>query len=342
MKMKNALAVLKAPTIRYATRWSEMSRSSGPGGRVPSGAGSCTAMPFSFPSPAASPGDYSRRVPEPRPARRAPRSVVIPVYRGEQHLPRVLDELAQFTAEMTTPGGAPYRVAEVLLVHDCGPDDSARVMRELAAEAPVRAADLAEPQLRPARGHPGRHGLGGRRLDRHPGRGRPARPGRSSRRMLDVALAEQASVVYARPTNQPPHGACATRVPRRQAAGQGAQRRRGRVGLPQLPADPRRGRPQRRGVRRVRGLPRRRPRLGRRPGHHGPVDAARGGRARVRLLRPQPAVALLADGAHQRHPRAARGQRPRRPVRAARLPARGLPGRPPAHPSPRPCRAGPR
>ena len=46
---------------------------------------------------------------------------------------------------------------------------------------PLRPHRLAEPQLRPARGHPGRHGLLRWRLDRHSRRGRTARPSRHPR-----------------------------------------------------------------------------------------------------------------------------------------------------------------
>ena len=67
-------------------------------------------------------------------------SVVIPVYKGERHLPDVLASLAEYTGAMTTAGGAPYRVAEVLMVNDCGPDDSARVMRELEEQYPFARA----------------------------------------------------------------------------------------------------------------------------------------------------------------------------------------------------------
>ncbi len=133
-------------------------------------------------------------------------SVVIPVYRGEQHLPRVLDELEQFTSELTTPGGAPYRVAEVLMVHDCGPDDSARVMREQEQKHPfARSIWLSRNFGQHAATLAGMASAGGDwivTLDED-GQHDPA----FIAGMLDVALAEQASVVYARPTNRPPHSA---------------------------------------------------------------------------------------------------------------------------------------
>ena len=57
--------------------------------------------------------------------------MVIPVYQGERSLGAVIDELVPLTDRVVTPGGAPYRITEVLLVHDHGPDGSAVVMRKL-------------------------------------------------------------------------------------------------------------------------------------------------------------------------------------------------------------------
>jgi polyisoprenyl-phosphate glycosyltransferase len=133
-------------------------------------------------------------------------SVVIPVFQGERHLPTVLEELAAYTSAMTTPAGAPYRVAEVLMVNDCGPDDSARVMRELEAQHPfARSVWLSRNFGQHAATLAGMASAGGDwivTLDED-GQHDPA----FIAGMLDVALAEQASVVYARPTNTPPHSA---------------------------------------------------------------------------------------------------------------------------------------
>ena len=62
-------------------------------------------------------------------------SVVIPVYGGERHLARRRRRSSSAHAvAQHSPAGHAFRVAEVMLVHDCGPDDSPRVMRELAAK----------------------------------------------------------------------------------------------------------------------------------------------------------------------------------------------------------------
>jgi glycosyltransferase involved in cell wall biosynthesis len=133
-------------------------------------------------------------------------SVVIPVYRGEHHLPGVLEELAPYTASMTTPGGVRFRVAEVLMVNDCGPDDSARVMRELEGLHPfARSVWLSRNFGQHAATLAGMASAGGDwivTLDED-GQHDPA----FIATMLDAAMTEQASVVYARPTNTPPHSA---------------------------------------------------------------------------------------------------------------------------------------
>ena len=59
-------------------------------------------------------------------------SVVVPVYRGEETLPGLIDELAALTAPGTTAGGRSFRVSEVLLVWDNGPGRGDSVIRDLA------------------------------------------------------------------------------------------------------------------------------------------------------------------------------------------------------------------
>jgi glycosyltransferase involved in cell wall biosynthesis len=68
-------------------------------------------------------------------------AVVVPVYRGEKCLAPLVEELVALAAEQKSPDGRRWRVAEVLLVHDCGPDRSDRVIRDLAAAHP----DLVRP-----------------------------------------------------------------------------------------------------------------------------------------------------------------------------------------------------
>ena len=131
-------------------------------------------------------------------------SVVIPIYQAERQLPSVIAELVPLTAHVVSPDGVPFRVAEVLLVHDDGPDDSARVLREMAAEHSfVRTIWLSRNFGQHAATLAGMSSSGGDwvvTIDED-GQHDPAYIGS----MLDVALAEQASVVYAKPTNTAPH-----------------------------------------------------------------------------------------------------------------------------------------
>ena len=144
-------------------------------------------------------------------------SVVVPVYQGEHRLAGLVETLAGYCAPLTTPGGVPFRVTEVLMVNDCGPDESARVMRELEQQHPfARSIWLSRNFGQHAATLAGMSSSGGDwivTLDED-GQHDPAYIGA----MLDVALAEQASVVYARPTNPAPHGAV------RNLASRGAKR----------------------------------------------------------------------------------------------------------------------
>lgn len=60
-------------------------------------------------------------------------SVVIPVYTGSSTLREVVGELSRFYAVSSSPNGSQFMISEVILVDDCGEDDSDRVIGELAA-----------------------------------------------------------------------------------------------------------------------------------------------------------------------------------------------------------------
>ena len=139
----------------------------------------------------------------PEPAHRL--SVVVPVYQGERSLVALMAELEALTSPFLTPRGHTAVVTEVLLVHDNGPDDSARVMRELAAAHPfVRTVWLS----RNFGQHPatlaGMASSGGDwivTMDED-GQHDPA----AIVDLLDTALTERADLVYAKPVNEAPHG----------------------------------------------------------------------------------------------------------------------------------------
>jgi len=132
-------------------------------------------------------------------------SVVVPVYRGEATLDALLAEVEPLTHQFITPDGHHAFVAETLLVYDNGKDNSPDVMRRLEQQYPfVRTVWLS----RNFGQHPatlaGMASAGGdwiATIDED-GQHNP----QSLKAMLDVAMAEQADVVYGKPTNEPPHG----------------------------------------------------------------------------------------------------------------------------------------
>ncbi|WP_205649442.1 glycosyltransferase [Agromyces sp. LHK192] len=132
-------------------------------------------------------------------------SIVIPVYQGERTLDALLEEIVPLTEGVPTPDGYRMIVREVILVHDNGPDDSATVMRSIAARHPfVRLVWLSRNYGQHAATLAGMASSGSEwivTLDED-GQHDPNAIGG----MLDTALREAASVVYAKPTNPAPHG----------------------------------------------------------------------------------------------------------------------------------------
>lgn len=143
-------------------------------------------------------------------------SVVVPIYQGERTLPDLAAEVAVLTEVTTTPDGHPVVVTEMLLVHDNGPDDSARVLHELAEKYDfVRPVWLSRNFGQHAATLAGMASAGGdwiATIDED-GQHDPT----DILAFLDVALRERAPLVYAAPTNPPPHGAV------RNAASRGAK-----------------------------------------------------------------------------------------------------------------------
>ena len=132
-------------------------------------------------------------------------SIVIPVYAGERTLPTLIRELVPLTREQTTPHGNTYIVCEVLLVHDCGPDRSDKTLEALSAQHPfVQPVWLSRNYGQHAATLAGMASATGDwvvTLDED-GQQNPA----DIARMLDSALRSSLQLVYARPTNAPPHG----------------------------------------------------------------------------------------------------------------------------------------
>lgn len=132
-------------------------------------------------------------------------SVVIPVYQGATTLAHLVGEIQPLTKTTQSPEGHAFRVDLVYPVWDNGPDDSDRVIRELA-----KAHDFIRPVWlsRNYGQHPATMaGMASTSSDwivtmDEDGQHNPADIGA----MLDTALRERATVVYAKPTNPPPHG----------------------------------------------------------------------------------------------------------------------------------------
>ncbi len=269
-------------------------------------------------------------------------SVVIPVYQGELTLEAVVAEIAASLPERQTPAGRTYRVTEVVLVHDCGPDASDAVIRRLAAHHEwVRPVWLSRNFGQHAATLAGIAASGGR-VGRHDGRGRPARPraDRSAHRHRDARTGRR----RLRPGHE--RAAARTGAQHRFTGGQVARHaaRQGSTGirLRELPPPPRRGGPVGRRLRRSRNLSRRGDLVGGAADHDLPHAHARGGGPPVRI-RPAPTgLALLAARALQRHPAPAVGQRTGRRCGAARAISWPWCSSPVERPGGGRCRAGPR
>lgn len=132
-------------------------------------------------------------------------SIVIPVYQGERTLRAVIDEVRPLVDGFSSAAGHRARVEEVVLAYDRGPDDSARVIRELAAENPwIKPVWLSRNFGQHAATLAGMASSGGEwivTLDED-GQHDPTQIGS----LLDAALAERADLVYAEPVNRAPHG----------------------------------------------------------------------------------------------------------------------------------------
>lgn len=133
-------------------------------------------------------------------------SVVIPVYQGESSLAAVVSELVEFSHDQVTTDGNSWRIAEVVLVHDHGPDQSDRVIRELALEhVIVTPVWLSRNSGQHAATLAGMASSGSEWIVTMDEDGQ--HDPRDIGVMLDVALSSRRPVVYGRPSVPPPHGA---------------------------------------------------------------------------------------------------------------------------------------
>ena len=132
-------------------------------------------------------------------------SVVVPVYRGERSLKAVVEEMID-QRERFKAHTPPIELKEIILVHDCGPDGSDEVMRQLSREnSIVKNVWLARNSGQHAATLAGMASSSGDwivTVDEDGQHDPAAIPG-----MLECALREKSDLVYGRPVNPPPHSA---------------------------------------------------------------------------------------------------------------------------------------
>lgn len=132
-------------------------------------------------------------------------SIVIPVYRGETTLGKIIDEILSLTTAATTKNGNAFTVSEIILVHDCGPDNSDTIIESLAKQH-----DIIRPiwLTRNYGQHPATlAGMASATGDwvvtmDEDGQQNPS----DIAALLDVAIDQQCQLVYAKPMNTRPHG----------------------------------------------------------------------------------------------------------------------------------------
>lgn len=133
-------------------------------------------------------------------------SVVVPVYKGEFTLDDLVSEIIPLTEVQTSPEGYGWQIAELVLVHDNGPDDSANVMRRLASENEfVRNVWLSKNFGQHSATLAGMASSGSEwiaTLDED-GQFNPGDLGK----LLDGAMQNNAPLVYGKSSNEAPHGA---------------------------------------------------------------------------------------------------------------------------------------
>ena len=133
-------------------------------------------------------------------------SVVIPVYRGEETLPGLVEELSAYVSPQFSPNGRGFHIHEVLLVWDRGPGRSDETLRQLSQQYSwVKPIWLSRNFGQHAATLAGMTSSGGDwivTMDED-GQQDPAFIGA----LLDAAYENTAQLVYGTPTNPPPHSA---------------------------------------------------------------------------------------------------------------------------------------
>lgn len=129
-------------------------------------------------------------------------SIVIPIFRGEEELVRLIGRVVPLASELATSSGNRWLVAEIILVHDCGPGRSVLAIEALAAEhSVVRAIWLTKrfgPNAATLSGMAGAVGDWVLTLDEG-----TSFDANDFGKLMDQAIAEGLPLVYALPLNPP-------------------------------------------------------------------------------------------------------------------------------------------
>ena len=131
-------------------------------------------------------------------------SVVIPVYGGENSLNAVVSEIESLTHPTKSKLGHTFVVTEVILVHDCGPDNSGEVIRLLGSMFPwVQAVWLSRNYGQHAATLAGMAATSADWIITIDEDGQHDPTYFSS--FIDLAISDQLQLVYAQPDSAPPH-----------------------------------------------------------------------------------------------------------------------------------------
>jgi glycosyltransferase involved in cell wall biosynthesis len=131
-------------------------------------------------------------------------SVVIPVYGGENSLNAVVSEIESLTHPTKSKLGHTFVVTEVILVHDCGPDNSGEVIRLLGSKFPwVQAVWLSRNYGQHAATLAGMAATSADWIITIDEDGQHDPTYFSS--FIDLAISDQLQLVYAQPDSAPPH-----------------------------------------------------------------------------------------------------------------------------------------
>lgn len=130
--------------------------------------------------------------------------IIVPVFAGEKTLEPLIREIQALRTETTTPDGIRFAIGDVILVHDCGTDNSDEVIRKVCRDfSGVRPVWLTRNYGQHAATLAGIAASGSDwvvTLDED-GQFNPA----EIPMMLDSAIASQSALIYGLPLSRPPH-----------------------------------------------------------------------------------------------------------------------------------------